>query len=187
VTRLGSMPGIRATLSALAVVACAAGLAACGGDEEGGPIPQDAGEALIAQLDEIERAVQEGDCDAAQATALAFAQRVDDLPAEVSGELRTRLVEASANLEALIPTQCEAAPATGPTGETGVVPTTTDTTTSTTETTTTDTTTDEPPPETDEDDEGGDDQSGSGNAGGGPGAGGSGEGGDSSGGIGSDG
>ena len=186
-TRLGSMPGIRATLGALAVVACAAGLAACGGDEEGGPIPQDAGETLIAQLDQIESAVQEGECDAAQTTALDFAQGVNDLPAEVSGELRTRLVEASANLEELSQTQC-AAPATGATGETGAVPTTTDTsTTSTTETTTTDTTTEEPPPEPDEGDEGGDEQSGGGNAGGGSGAGGSGEGDDSSGGIGSDG
>jgi hypothetical protein len=186
VTRLGSMPGIRATFGALAVVACAAGLAACGGDEEGGPIPQATGETLIAQLDQIESAVQAGECDAAQTTALAFAQGVNDLPTEVSGELRTRLVEASANLEELIPTQCEA-PATGATGETGTVPTTTDTsTTSTTETTTTNTTTEEPPPDENNGNGPPIEPPGGGNAGGNSG-GGSGEGDDSSGGIGSDG
>jgi hypothetical protein len=184
VTRLGSMPGIRATLGALAVVACAAGLAACGGDEEGGPIPQDAGETLIAQLDEIESAVQAGDCTLAQTTALDFAQGVNDLPTEVSGELRTRLVEASANLEELSQTQCQE-PATGPTGETGVVPPTT--TTSTTETTTTtDTTTEEPSPDENNGNGPPIEPPGGGNPGGNSG-GGSGEGDDSSGGIGSDG
>jgi hypothetical protein len=181
------MPGIRATSCALAVVACALGLAACGGDEEGGPIPQGEGETLIAQLDEIESAVQEGECDTAQDTAIAFANGVSELPAEVSGELRARLVEASANLEELSQTQCET-PATGATGETGTVPpeTTTSTTETTEPTTTTDTTTDEPPP--DEDDGNGPptEPPGGGNAGGNSG-GGSGDGDDSSGGIGSDG
>ncbi len=182
--RLGPMPGIRATSGALAVVACSLGLAACGGDEENGPIPQDAGEALISQLDEIETAVEEGQCETARTTALAFAQGVDDLPPEVSGELRDRLVEASANLEDLSQTQCEEVPA-GASGEEGVVPQTTTTTTSTTEETTTDTTTDEPPPHTDEGDDQGGGQPGGGNAGGGSGDG-SGSG-DDSGGIGSDG
>jgi hypothetical protein len=186
VTTLGPMPGIRATSGALAVVACAVGLAACGGDEDDGPIPQDAGDALIAQLDQIESAVEEGACDAAQATALEFAQGVNDLPPEVSGELRERLVEASANLEELSQTQCEV-PDTGTTGETGEVPTTPTTTPTTTETTTTDTTTEEPPPEPDDSDDEDDRtvEPGGGNAGGGSGDEG-GSGGDS-GGIGSDG
>ena len=160
-------------------MACAVGLAACGGDEEGGPIPQDAGATLIAQLDQIESAVQQGQCDTANEIALAFAAGVNELPPEVTGELRTRLVEASANLEDLSQTQC-ATPDTGASGETGEVPTTTPTTT-TTETTTTDTSTEEPPPDENNGNGPPIEPPGGGNSGGG-----SGEGDDSSGGIGSE-
>ncbi len=175
----GSMPGIRAISSALAVVACAIGVAACGGEDDAGPIPRDEGDQLLAQLDQIESAVERQDCDEAQATALAFADRVDSLPSEVGGELREALVRASVNLESLSSTQCEE-PEIGPSGETGVTPppTTDTTTTSTTDTTTT--TDDEPPPD---DTPGGgppDDTPGNGNPGGGDG-----DDDDSSGGIGS--
>ena len=153
-SRLASMPGIRASSSALAVVACASALAACGGDDEGGPIPQEAGDQLIGQLDQIETLVSDGDCDEAQQTAAsASRRRVNELPEEVGGELRDRLVEASGNLESLTTDQCT--PATGATGETGEVqPETTEEPTTpeeTTEPTTTEE--DEPPPE--EDDGGG--------------------------------
>ena len=60
VNRLGSMPGNRALLSALAAAACAVGVAACGGDDEDGPIPAEQGNQLLDQLDEIEAAVSEG-------------------------------------------------------------------------------------------------------------------------------
>ena len=174
-SRLGSMPGIRVTL---AVVACSVGMAACGGEDEAGPIPREQGDSLLAQLDQIESAAKEGLCEEAQATALSFAQDVNELPPEVDGDLRQALVSASANLEELSTEQCE--PVIGPSGETGTVPPTT-TSTTTTETTT-DTTTEEPatddkpgngPPE---------DTPGQGDPGGG-----SSGGDDSSGGIGSDG
>jgi len=119
-SRLASMPGIRARSSALAVVACAAALAACGGDDEGGPIPQEAGDQLIDQLDDIETLVQQGDCETAQQVAASFADGVDQLPEEVGGELRNRLVDASTNLESLTTDQCTGA--TGASGETGEVP-----------------------------------------------------------------
>ena len=185
------MPGIRATSGALAVVACATVLAACGGEEESGPIPQESGTQLIDQLSQIEDQIGGGDCEAAQQTALAFANSVDQLPQEVDGELRERLVEASANLEALTqdPEQCMP---TGPSGETGALPPESEETTLPEETTET--------PTTDEDEEtppdggpadggppsgspGGGNQGNQGNQGGGPG--GSGDD-DSSGGIGSD-
>jgi hypothetical protein len=154
VSRLASMPGIRASSSALAVAACAVALTACGGDDEGGSIPQDAGEQLINQLDDIETLVQAGDCDTAQQVAASFADGVDQLPDEVGGELRDRLVEASGNLESLTTDQCT--PPTGATGETGEVPPETTDEPTTTDETTEPTTTDEeeePPPE--EDDGGG--------------------------------
>ncbi len=119
-SRLASMPGIRASSSALAVVACAAALAACGGDDEGGPIPQEAGDQLIDQLDQIQTLVNDGLCDEAQQAAVSFATGVNELPEEVGGELRNRLVDASSNLESLTTDQCTAA--TGATGETGEVP-----------------------------------------------------------------
>jgi hypothetical protein len=119
-SRLASMPGIRASSSALAVATCAAALAACGGNDEGGPIPREAGNQLIDQLDQIQTLVDEGLCDEAQQTAVAFATGVNELPEEVDGELRDRLVEASGNLESLTTDQCT--PATGATGETGEIP-----------------------------------------------------------------
>jgi hypothetical protein len=186
VTRLASMPGIRAISGALAVAACAATLSACGGDDEGGPIPQEDGELLIGQLDDIQTLVEQGSCAEAQQVALAFAETVNGLPAEVDGELRDGLVQASGNLEALTgnPEQCQE---TGTTGETGELPPETTEETTTPETTE-ETTTEEPPP--DEDDEGGgppEDTPGQGDPGGDDEGGGSIGGDDSSGGIGSDG
>ena len=108
-TRLACMPGIRSkTASALAAAALAAGIAACGGDDDG-TIPRDQGERLLAQLDEIESAVDNGQCDVAQAVADSFAQDVDRLPEAVNGEVRGGLEEAGANLRDLAddPDQCE--------------------------------------------------------------------------------
>jgi hypothetical protein len=185
VTRLGSMPGFRALTSALAAAACAAGLAACGGDDEGGPIPADRGNALIATLDEIEAAVQAGDCDTARDLVVSFAADVEALPLDEDPELRNALVNASGNLASLTddPDQCTP---TGTTGETGTLPTE-PTTTTTTEPTTTTTTTEEP--DEDEDNGGGPPEEPPGGGNGDPGGGnGNGSGGDDfSGGIGSDG
>ena len=194
VSRLASMPGTRAISSALAVAACAAMLAACGGDDEGGPIPQEAGDQLIDRLDEIETLVDEGNCSAAQQVAASFAEGVDQLPSEVDGELREQLVRASGNLESLTQDADQCTPPTGTTGETDVVPPeTTEETTPPEETTETTTTDEEEPPPTDDEGEGGgppEDTPGNSDPGGGNEGGGNiggGTGGDSSGGIGSDG
>jgi len=183
-SRLASMPGIRASSSALAVAACAAALAACGGDDEGGPIPQEAGDQLIDQLDQIQTLVNDGFCDEAQQVAVSFATGVNELPEEVSGELRDRLVDASSNLESLTTDQCTGA--TGASGETGEVPPET-TEEPTTEETTEPTTTEEEEPPPDEDDGGGPpaDTPGNGDPGGGNEGGGSVGGDEGSGGIGS--
>ena len=193
-SRLASMPGIRAISSALAVAACAGTLAACGGDDEGGPIPRDAGDQLLGQLDQIQELVDQGSCSEAREVAASFAEGVDQLPAEVDGELREQLVRASGNLVELTESGDQCTPPTGTTGETDVVPPETTeeptTTEDTTETTTTDE--DEEPPPTDEGEGGGPPEDtpgngdpGGGNEGGGDTGGGSGD--DSSGGIGSDG
>jgi hypothetical protein len=182
VNTLGSMLGFRAAAGALALAACMFTLAACGGDEEGGPIPEDAGNELLGQLDAIASQVAAGACSEATETAAAFAESVDQLPPEVGGELRSQLVEASVNLEGLTQNdqQCQP-PDTGATDAGEVVP---ETPTTTTETTTTDTET-EPPP-TEEEDEGDDTGEEEPPAGGGAG-GNEGSGNGSSGGIGSDG
>jgi hypothetical protein len=185
-SRLASMPGIRASSSALAVVACAAALAACGGDDEGGPIPQEAGDQLIDQLDQIQTLVNDGLCDEAQQTAVSFATGVNELPEEVGGELRDRLVDASGNLESLTTDQCTDA-ATGATGETGEVPPETTEEPTTPEETTEPTTTEEEEPPPEEDDGGGPpaDKPGNGDPGGGNEGGGNIGGDEGSGGIGS--
>jgi len=180
------MPGIRAITGALAVAACAAALAACGGDDEAGSIPEDQGNQLLGLLDQIDSLVEEGRCDEAQAAAVEFGGQVNQLPSAVDGELRNALVEASARLETLTEDQCDE-PEIGPSDDAEVVPTEpepTDTTTTTTDTT-------EEPPDDDDDGQGGNgppaDTPGNGNPGGGNSGGGGGGGDDSSGGIGSDG
>jgi hypothetical protein len=100
------MPGIRAFASALAAV-CAVGLPACGSDDEG-TIPQENGQAMLAQLDDVEQAVEAQDCDTARSAAVGLTDQVDALPADVDPELRDALVEASNQLVALTqdPEQC---------------------------------------------------------------------------------
>jgi hypothetical protein len=187
------MPGTRAISSALAVAACAAALAACGGDDEGGPIPTDQGNQLLGLLDQVESLVNAGDCTAAQDAAVEFGSQVNELPPEVDGELRNSLVSASSSLTTLTEEQCEDAP-TGPSGEEGVVTPEPDPEEPAPTEPETDPPTEEPPPE--DEDEGDDegegggppaDTPGNGNPGGGNGSGSGEDGGGSSGGIGSDG
>ena len=137
VTRLGSMPGIRALTSAMAAVACATALAACGGEDENGPIPPEQGNQLLERLSEIEAAVDQGDCDRARQLAVGLAEDVGRLPLVEDPELRDALVEASGNLVSLTEDPQECQPDTGATGPAETVPTTETTTPTTTEPTTT--------------------------------------------------
>ena len=106
-SRLARMPGIRAIASALAAVCAVAGLAACGSDDEG-TIPQENGQLMLAQLEDVEQAVDAQDCDTARSAAVGFTDQVDALPSEVDSEVRDALVEAGNQLVALTqdPEQC---------------------------------------------------------------------------------
>lgn len=120
-SRLGWMLGKRAKIGALATLACALSLAACGGSDDG-TIPVETGNALLDQLERIDAAVKDGDCDLAQEESVAFAEAVNELGDEVDPQVREGLVEAGNNLSTLSREQCEPAD-TGATGETGVTTT----------------------------------------------------------------
>ena len=116
--RLAAMrPRRRFCLLALSIAAFFVG---CGSDEEG-TIPKPASDELIAHLDQVEAAIEEGDCEGAEANASLFAQRADELPADVDPEVKSALVEAGARLVELAndPDQCQPS---GVTGVTGVQP-----------------------------------------------------------------
>ena len=86
-------------------------LAACGGEEEPeGTIPPETGQGIVQRLDQLEDQVENGECDDAEQSALAVAEAVKTLPAEVDGELRETLVEASANVVTLTREDCEEPP-----------------------------------------------------------------------------
>jgi len=119
------MLGIRASYGALATLACSLALTACGRDD-GGSIPPAKANQWIGQLEEIEAAVAEGDCDTAAAEAEALAQDVGgDSVADLDPDVRDALIESTDNLTRLARDDCE--PDTGATGVTD--PTTTEETT----------------------------------------------------------
>lgn len=121
---LARVPGIRARFGAMAALACALALAACGGESDERPIPQGDGDAILAQLEEVEAQVDAGECDAAEATAGAVADAIASLPEDVDGELRQTLITASGRLleQTRDPDQCvvppEPEPEPPPTGTT---------------------------------------------------------------------
>ena len=143
-TTLAAMPGMRRRTSMLLAAAAVAALAGCGSDDGGGEIPQDQGNALIDQLDQVESDVNDGNCEGAADTASQVVTDLGSLPnsAFESAEARTQVLAAGTKLTELVSEQCE--PESGATGETGAVETTTSTTT---EPTTTSTTTEETPEE----------------------------------------
>ena len=126
---LARVLGKRATLGAMSTIACALAMSACGGEDEEGTIPQDQGDQIVALLDQLDQRVDDGNCVAAQATALEIVRRVEALPEEVDGELRETLVTASGNLvtQSRDSDQCQEAEEpleepSGATGEEGVAP-----------------------------------------------------------------
>lgn len=170
ITRLAAMPGKKRLAGLLAAAAVAVAISACGSSDPKTIPPEDAAK-LTSALTAVETAVNNRDCAEAQARAQDFVQAVNELPDTVGTEDKDTLREAGENLEQLAadPSQCKQEQVnTGPSGDTGVeptTPTTTPTTTvpETTETTTTSSTTttthDETPPP---------DNSGGGDTGGGP-------------------
>jgi hypothetical protein len=93
---------------ALALVLSALGLAACGSDE-GGTIPQDDADALLATVDQVEASVDAGDCTTATTDATQLVTQINALPKEVGEETKAELRDAANNLAALTqdPTECE--------------------------------------------------------------------------------
>src|SRR5215211_3686484 len=143
VSRLARVLRSGRTALALALAAGSLALSACGGDE-GGTIPQANADALLQEVENLEQNVETGQCSLATASVDRLRQGIDDLPKEVGIETKSGLFDLVDRLQNLVDTQCEPVD-TGPTGETGVKPTTTSTTTTTTETE------EEPPPEEEED------------------------------------
>lgn len=131
--------------AAVVVAALALALAGCGGsDDDGGTIPAEKADDLIAQLEAVREAAGEGDCTTAGRAAEQFGTVVDSLPATVGVETKEALRSAGDNMAVLArdPAECELAGTTGLQG-TQTTPTTTATATATT---TTQTTTDEEKP-----------------------------------------
>ena len=113
------MPGA-ARISLLALISGLA-LAGCGGGGDKS-IPADQGDMLLTRLDEIEGAVEGGNCDGAAASAELFATQVDGLPEEVDDEVKRLLIGGAERLTELV-TDCEPTP-TGPSGFEAQQPTT---------------------------------------------------------------
>jgi hypothetical protein len=129
----------------------AAALVACGSDRQG-LIPSSNAERLSSALSAVDRAVDDGDCDAAGRALTRARGALVSLPESVNDRLVARLREGIENLEQVAPERCSQQDT-----QTETVPTTTETTppeTTATETTDTETTdtettdTETTPPET---------------------------------------
>jgi hypothetical protein len=119
----------------------AAALVACG-EQRGDLIPAASAENLSSALDDVQRAVDDGDCDAAARGLSQARGALVNLPESVNDRLAARLEEGIRNLEQIVPERCAEQET-----QTETVPTTTEPTqteTTTTEPTQTETTTTEP-------------------------------------------
>ena len=141
---LAAMPGARGrAVLAAAMIAALAALAGCGGDDEGGAIPKDTADEMLAATAEIEAANNEDDCQTAQQRTTDLRNLVSDLG---DGQVKKSLDAMVTRLDENLDDECD------PTGtsdnpeppEEETTPTTTETTPTIEETTTTTT---EPPPE----------------------------------------
>jgi hypothetical protein len=114
----------------------AAALVACGSDRQG-LIPSSNAERLSSALSAVDRAVDDGDCDAAGRALTRARGALVSLPESVNDRLVARLREGIENLEQVAPERCSEQDT-----QTETVPTTTETTpdTTATETTATETT-----------------------------------------------
>jgi len=147
-TRLAAMPGKTRVAGALAVVAAAVAISACGSSSTSDQTidPADA-QTLNSALSGVELAVASGNCKKAQTEAQSFVDAVNGLPDTVGTANKEALRSAGTNLEKQTQdkSQCRPSVPTGTTDLGSVEPTTTPTTVPTTTATTTATTTSEPP------------------------------------------
>ena len=93
-------------LVALVAGSLCATLVACAGGDDEGLLPSGRAEAMVDELDRVQRAVRNGDCD-------ALGERIDELQSEVNGlsadvdaRLRSRLQEGVGNLAQISPVAC---------------------------------------------------------------------------------
>ena len=149
-TRLAAMPGQKRLAGALAAVAVAVAISACGSSGDNATIPPENANQLTAALNGVQDAVDAQDCQLAKQRAHDFINAVNELPDTVGTADKDALRSAGENLEKLASNPSQCVPSTGTTGLPGqqttsttqsttsvpttTVPTTT-TTTSTTQTT----------------------------------------------------
>lgn len=92
----------------LACAALAPGLAACGDDDTGDPIPSGQARQLDRQLDRAEQQVTDGLCDEALETVVEARATVDGLDDHgVGGDVQAALGDGIDNLRDLVNFQCE--------------------------------------------------------------------------------
>ena len=104
---IAAMLGAR-KLTAVAAIAAATTLAACGGDSEPEPsIPLEDAEALVATLDEIRANVDAGSCTVASGEVQEFEDELNQLPGDVDDEVRDQLQRGALHLAELVDEQCD--------------------------------------------------------------------------------
>jgi hypothetical protein len=115
---------------ALALAAGALGLSACG-DDEGGTIPPENADALLAEVETLEQSIEADQCSNAAASVARLQDQVDLLPKEVGEPTKDDLRDLTDNLQTLVASDCDEAqeapdttttPGTGATGQGGSVP-----------------------------------------------------------------
>jgi len=94
-----------------ALIAVFAALAAgCGGDDESeGDLPADDAATLLGQLEQVQANLDVGSCFVAADEADVMIAEIEDLPADVDGDLRRALENGAEQLRILVedPDQCE--------------------------------------------------------------------------------
>jgi hypothetical protein len=111
------------TIALAALVALVTGFAGCGnGKEDRSLLTANRAGQLRSTLDDVERMIDDGDCEGATNTVLAFEQKVNALPARIDASLRDALSSGASRLQRLVASQCKPVAPTGPTGPTVQVP-----------------------------------------------------------------
>ena len=96
----------RRTALSLLATAVALGLGACAGNTEGG-IPQSDADTLRAELGDVERFVERGDCEEVDGQVRQVRNAVVELPNSVDADLRENLNEGVGVLESVVASDCQ--------------------------------------------------------------------------------
>ncbi len=99
-SRLGRMPRLRPLLPALAAIAVATGLTACGG-EDARLLPGETAREIVANLDSVQQLSSEGDCVGAESAAQQVGEQIESLQG-VDRKLKQALEDGAARLEEVI-------------------------------------------------------------------------------------